>query len=1648
MGAESPSRKIYRIAAVAALIGALLPFALLQGTAYASTKTWTGLGGDNLWSNPGNWSAAIVAGDDLVFPAGVANKQSQNDFAANTSFASITVQDGGYNIFGNPALTPLIHVAAGPVTTASAIQFSPIRIPATGMTVDVDAGADVQMNVQWDYNSAVSTIVYDIDGTLQTNHIFTNVVAGDAATKTGAGTYKTTSGFGGAVNVQWSHQAGNLFFNANNNHGAVVTQTGGVCCGTQGQTQGITVNGGIYSPGSDVFDVATSAIAAGGFTVGAGGTYKYDINGGASADSLFVTGTVTLAGNLTFDATGVVLTAGMSFTVLQNDGADAIVGTFIGKPQGSTVNINGTPFTISYTGGDGNDVTLTASGAIKSWDGGPAAADDFWSTSANWETNVAPVAGDTLRFGNNPPVAVIDQPNQNDYAAGTSFADILFDGASDYNLTGNAIALTGGVVNTSGASSNTVSLDTTFTGGGGVQAPSSGITFAGAVDADGSTISIGQSQNITFSGNITNGAMTIEGTQTNVTIMGGAKSFAGPFTNNSGNLFLNATLTNAQVVNHGNSGMFQGSLFGTGGANGLNIDSGRFFPGSQNTAGTFTSASDVVLNGSSVFQIDVNGPGTVAGTDFDRLNVTGTVTLGGALQVDSSAAPGNAELVIIANDGSDPIVGTFQGVAQGAIVVVSGVPMVASYTGGDGNDFSLSLTNAKIWDGGGGNDNWTTGVNWVGDVAPLAGATLIFPSGAARLTNVNDFPAGTAFQDIIFNAGGYTISGNSINLTGALFGNNTTLINTLTFPMVLSAANKSFDQQTGGETIFGGTITVNAGNTLTLTGGGTQTIQADKLAGGALTVNKTQGLGGGTLNLAGQAGWNGPLNVDKGNVALSGTLVAPTFVTGTGPGTVGSAILGDGSTGSLTLLGSPGGPTFASASPADVTAPFNTQGILTIDGNLSVGTTTQLSTTINGGAPVAGTTFGQFKVNGTVNLAGGFFNAGNSAGTPPVGVEIVVIDNDGVDPVSGTFAGLAEGATTMVGGTFPAKISYVGGTGNDVTLFLAPTFNWDAGAAPTASWSNATNWSPDVAPQGSQVPDETLVFGGLGSGLLTPNNDLAAGKIFNDIQVTFPGYTLSGNAIVLDQGIAATNVSGTTNYNIATTFVGNDGTISQTGGGTFAVNSAMNLGGGTLALSGAGDFTGLDLVSNGSLIVGTAGSGTVNIAGTMPGLAGPIVVNSGTLNLTGNLALAGVTVNGGTLKGTGTPKGINALGGTVSPGASPAQVPVAGNFNLAGPATLNVELNGTTVGTQYDQLDVTGTVTLGGTLAASLGFVPTNGNTFTIINNDGADPVVGTFAGLPNNAALMIGGTPFVVKYNGGDGNDVVLIAGPTVNLNTAATAVVEGNAPANTSAGLTVVLNAVQGANVTVHVQITGGTATEGTDTNTLNTDVTITAGQPSAPVPLTITGDPDLEPDETVDVTLTVVTPGVQLGSPAVATVTITNDDVAATTTSEETTTTAATTTTVAPTTTLPPGGTTTVPSGGGGGGPNVTSDVASPIAGQAITLSAANLCANAAATFTAVGPGGSSQLGTSPTNGFGAVSLGTTAPTQPGSYTITVSSTGGGCSLSASLILNVRTLSGELPATGNDATGVVTLSFFALLAGGTLLALRRRRRPLESN
>ena len=90
-----------------------------------------------------------------------------------------------------------------------------------------------------------------------------------------------------------------------------------------------------------------------------------------------------------------------------------------------------------------------------------------------------------------------------------------------------------------------------------------------------------------------------------------------------------------------------------------------------------------------------------------------------------------------------------------------------------------------------------------------------------------------------------------------------------------------------------------------------------------------------------------------------------------------------------------------------------------------------------------------------------------------------------------------------------------------------------------------------------------------------------------------------------------------------------------------------------------------------------------------------------------------------------------------------------------------MELGGTTAGSQYDQLNVTGSVTLSGaTLTVSLinGFNPVTGNSFTIINNDGTDAVSGQFGGLPKARHSSAGGKFFSISYHGGsNNNDVVL---------------------------------------------------------------------------------------------------------------------------------------------------------------------------------------------------------------------------------------------------------------------------------------------------
>ena len=105
-------------------------------------------------------------------------------------------------------------------------------------------------------------------------------------------------------------------------------------------------------------------------------------------------------------------------------------------------------------------------------------------------------------------------------------------------------------------------------------------------------------------------------------------------------------------------------------------------------------------------------------------------------------------------------------------------------------------------------------------------------------------------------------------------------------------------------------------------------------------------------------------------------------------------------------------------------------------------------------------------------------------------------------------------------------------------------------------------------------------------------------------------------------------------------------------------------------------------------------------------------------------------------------------------------------MTLTGGDDLNIEINGSTVCTDYDQFDVDGIVTLGGAdLVLSFTYTPANGTTYTIIDNDGGDAVIGMFS---QGTSMTSGCYTFNINYAGGSGNDVVLtVTGPVLNTTT-----------------------------------------------------------------------------------------------------------------------------------------------------------------------------------------------------------------------------------------------------------------------------------------
>jgi autotransporter-associated beta strand protein/autotransporter passenger strand-loop-strand repeat protein len=195
------------------------------------------------------------------------------------------------------------------------------------------------------------------------------VDGGGTVTLNGINTYT------GATTVE----SGTLIVNGSVADSAIQVESGGTIGGT-GTVGAVTVDsGGTFAPSDPAqFTVASLSLTSGanfdeqiaGTSAGAGG-YDQTIVGNGGTVSL---GNATL--DLSFDS--FQASVGQVFEIIDNEGSSAVSGSFNGLAQGATFEADGDTFQISYTGGTGNDVTLTVMSA-----GQPARADFYGNGTSN-----------------------------------------------------------------------------------------------------------------------------------------------------------------------------------------------------------------------------------------------------------------------------------------------------------------------------------------------------------------------------------------------------------------------------------------------------------------------------------------------------------------------------------------------------------------------------------------------------------------------------------------------------------------------------------------------------------------------------------------------------------------------------------------------------------------------------------------------------------------------------------------------------------------------------------------------------------------------------------------------------------------------------------------------------------------------------------------------------------------------------------------------------------------------------------------------------------------------------------------------------------------------------------------------------------------
>lgn len=827
------------------------------------------------------------------------------------------------------------------------------------------------------------------------------------------------------------------------------------------------------------------------------------------------------------------------------------------------------------------------------------------------------------------------------------------------------------------------------------------------------------------------------------------------------------------------------TIHGTGG-------SGDFDRGIQITnssAHILTEDGDISMVGTSTNDDGVYIAGEVASSGGGAVSVVGqggsltgdfgvivsgasgrVATHNGALSISGNSSGDEGLLIIggssIASTGAGSILITGEGAGLGSgtrhgVVIASNGTAVETVSGdieiqGDSSaDIGVLLSGGILVNAGGSGNVVVNGHSDGSDGVQIVGATTFISSenGDVAITGSSTTANGAGGEGIQSSGIVETTGTGNVTLSGTAQGVNSDGILLFSTGEVRAAS---------GDIEIGGTSTNDTG--VTLQG------LVSASGSGNVTVNGSGGVNSGDYGVS-ATGTSSQIHSVDGNITINGNSVGDEGVLIAG----GADVIASG-TGSIAIEGVATG--LDAGSRYGVFVASSGTNIQASGGDISISgeSATDTGTLITSGAVVENSNGGNIDITGQggtrsnadgvsiessttlISTTDGYINiTGTSTGDEGVQSAGRVVSTSGDITIEGSGTSINGHGVAILGSG--AEVSSVDG---NVSLIgdsqLEDGIRLDSGA--TVSTSGSGNVVLDGSSSGTDTGDSGVVlFEG------------AVSAVDGDVTISgtgeYTGVALASNS--------QADVSGSGKLTI-------DGAGGLGRGVHLAPNVSASTADGDLLIQGtASGLDGVDL--EGSQIV-TTGTGSADISGSSLLMSQMATIYSGgnvAVDVNGDASLATIVSIGdvsvrsasGVIRDHDNPVDVSGanvtFSGIVAPGITQGILNVSGDFNFEDGSLFNLDLDGVLPGEgagNHDQLSVAGGITI----SSNVGLVLTQSTTFalgetiTILENDGSDPVNGAFSGLPEGSFIASTGDGvasqlFRISYTGGDGNDVVLTA-------------------------------------------------------------------------------------------------------------------------------------------------------------------------------------------------------------------------------------------------------------------------------------------------